>query len=91
MTCSRAVGEEFTLLVKVQQKLPAKGLAQAVVMKKVTCGTTAPQPWEAAVPSGANSFYAGRAVVNVSTYLVPPGMVPTMASAGVRLALSEAS
>ena len=88
--CSRALGEEFTMLVKVQQKMPARGMADGFVMKKVTCGTTDAQPWVAAVPRAGGNFSAGRATVTVSTYLVAPEMVPTMASGSVKLALSEA-
>ena len=89
-TCSRALGEEFTLLVRVEQKLPARGLGSGYVTKKVACGTTAAEPWVAAVPRGGGNFYAGRALVTTSTYLVAPEMVPTMASQYVKLALSEA-
>ena len=89
-TCSRALGEEFTLLVKVEQKLPARGLGSGYMTQKLTCGTTAAQAWVAAVPRMGGNFYAGRATVTLSTYLVAPEMVPSIASAGVKLALSEA-
>lgn len=78
------------MLVRVEQKLPAKGLASGFMMQKLTCGTTAAQPWAAGILQGGASFYAGQALVTASTYLVAPDMVPSIASAKVRLALSAA-
>ena len=91
LTCSRALGEQFDLFVKVEQKRPAKGVAMAYVRKPVTCSTTTAQPWMAAIPPlGGNALDAGRALVTVSNAFQTGPMVPTTASAYVRLILSEA-
>jgi hypothetical protein len=90
--CSRALGQQFDLFVKVEQKRPARGSAVSYLRQPVTCTTTAAQPWVAVIPPGSNSLEAGRALVTVfNAFQIPGSMVPSTASAYVKLALSEAS
>ena len=91
-TCSRALGEQFDLFVKVEQKRPAKGSAMVYLRQPAMCGTTAAQPWMAAIPPvGSNALEAGRALVTISnSFQMPGSMVPSTASAYVKLVLSPA-
>lgn len=90
--CSRALGEQFDLFVKVEQKRPARGIAMSSLRQPVACTTTAAQPWVAAIPPlGGNPLEPGRALVTVfNAFQIPGSMVPSTASASVKLALSEA-
>ena len=91
LTCSLALGVQFDLLVKVEQKRPAKGIAVAYLRQPVTCSTTAPQPWVAVIPPASNSLKAGRALVTITNSFQTPGsMVTSTASAYVKLVLSQA-
>ena len=91
-TCSRALGEAFDLFVKVEQKRPARGSVQASLRMPVTCSTTAPQPWVAAIlHPGGNVMSASRTLVSVTNAFQTLPMVPNTVSAYVKLLLSEAS
>src|SRR5215207_3682597 len=82
VTCSLALGEQFDLFVKVEQKRPARGVALSYLRLPSTCSTTAAQPWVAVIPPiGGNYLEAGRALVTVSNlFQTGTSMVSSTAS-----------
>jgi hypothetical protein len=85
LTCSRAGYEELALYVRVQQKQPARVLGDGTAEKKLTCSTTAEQPFGAVVPAVGGYFDVGRANVSVRILDAPAGVVANSVAQAVRL------
>lgn len=85
VACSRAIGDQFYLNVRVEQKQPGRVLGVGYNEVQITCTTTAPQLWGLYVPAYGGYFDAGKAVVTVSVADAGPGVVQTSVTRNRRL------
>ena len=85
LTCSRAGSDEVALYVRVQQKQPARVLGDGTAEKRLTCSTTAEQPFGAVVPAIGGYFDVGKANVSVRMLDAPAGVVANSVAQAVRL------
>lgn len=83
VACSRA-GDQFAVLVQVQQSGPDKTVVGGSGEASVTC-TTSAQPWSAFVSPSTGAFKGGRAAVTATTKQTPSWVAPATASRSIKL------
>jgi len=81
--CSRN-GDQFGVLVQVQQKGPDKTVVSGSGTVNVTCTTTA-QPWSVVILPSAGAFKNGNAAASAATQQTPSWVAPGAASRSIKL------
>jgi hypothetical protein len=85
--CSRA-GDQFGVLVQIEQRGPDKTVVQGTGIINVTCSMSA-QPWSALVVPSSGAFRSGSASATATTNQAPSWVVPGSASRSIKLVAPE--
>ena len=85
IACSRAIGDQFYMGVRVQQKQPGRVLRDGDANRLMTCSTTTPQIWGIYVPADVGQFEAGKAVISVRVFDAPYWVTRTVEVGNRRL------
>ena len=77
-------GDQFNILVQLEQRGPDKTVVQGSGMTNVTCTTTA-QAWYAVVVPSSGAFSSGGATATATTQQTPKWVTPETTSRSIKL------
>jgi len=83
VTCSRG-GDQFNVLVQLEQRGPDKTVVQGSGMTNLSCTTTA-QTWTALVVPSSGAFTSGGATATATTQQAPTWVTPETTSRSIKL------